>query len=119
MSDIASMIDPVKGHVSGAIFADRDVYEQELKTVWQKTWVFLAHDSMLPKKGDFLQTYIGEDPVIVVRNKEGGISAFLNQCRHRGMRICRADRGKATVSYTHLTLPTKSDECRSRWSPYH
>ena len=25
----------------------------------------------------------------------------------------------ATVSYTHLTLPTKEDECRSRWSPYH
>ena len=26
---------------------------------------------------------------------------------------------KGAVSYTHLTLPTKSDECRSRWSPYH
>ena len=25
----------------------------------------------------------------------------------------------SAVSYTHLTLPTKSDECRSRWSPYH
>ena len=25
----------------------------------------------------------------------------------------------ASVSYTHLTLPTKSDEWRSRWSPYH
>ena len=24
-----------------------------------------------------------------------------------------------TVSYTHLTLPTTSIECRSRWSPYH
>ena len=24
-----------------------------------------------------------------------------------------------SVSYTHLTLPTKEDECRSRWSPYH
>ena len=23
------------------------------------------------------------------------------------------------VSYTHLTLPTKFLECRSRWSPYH
>ena len=23
------------------------------------------------------------------------------------------------VSYTHLTLPTKAVECRSRWSPYH
>ena len=25
----------------------------------------------------------------------------------------------ATVSYTHLTLPTKNSPCRSRWSPYH
>ena len=25
----------------------------------------------------------------------------------------------AAVSYTHLTLPTKVDKCRSRWSPYH
>ena len=25
----------------------------------------------------------------------------------------------ATVSYTHLTLPTTLHECRSRWSPYH
>ena len=24
-----------------------------------------------------------------------------------------------TVSYTHLTLPTKDIRCRSRWSPYH
>ena len=23
------------------------------------------------------------------------------------------------VSYTHLTLPTKTHQCRSRWSPYH
>ena len=25
----------------------------------------------------------------------------------------------ATVSYTHLTLPTTQRSCRSRWSPYH
>ena len=24
-----------------------------------------------------------------------------------------------SVSYTHLTLPTKLEWCRSRWSPYH
>ena len=24
-----------------------------------------------------------------------------------------------TVSYTHLTLPTTLNSCRSRWSPYH
>ena len=26
---------------------------------------------------------------------------------------------EATVSYTHLTLPTTGSLCRSRWSPYH
>ena len=25
----------------------------------------------------------------------------------------------APVSYTHLTLPTNTVTCRSRWSPYH
>ena len=25
----------------------------------------------------------------------------------------------STVSYTHLTLPTRIYPCRSRWSPYH
>ena len=27
--------------------------------------------------------------------------------------------GHASVSYTHLTLPTRGSKCRSRWSPYH
>ena len=26
---------------------------------------------------------------------------------------------RAAVSYTHLTLPTILNQCRSRWSPYH
>ena len=30
-----------------------------------------------------------------------------------------SDAGAETVSYTHLTLPTNHDMCRSRWSPYH
>jgi phenylpropionate dioxygenase-like ring-hydroxylating dioxygenase large terminal subunit len=45
---------------------------------------------------------MGEDPVVVVRQKDASIAVFLNQCRHRGMRICRSDAGNAkafTCSY--------------------
>ena len=45
---------------------------------------------------------MAEDPVLVVRQADGSIRAFLNQCRHRGMRLCRADQGNArafTCSY--------------------
>ncbi|MGL1386257.1 Rieske 2Fe-2S domain-containing protein, partial [Vibrio parahaemolyticus] len=36
---------------------------------------------------------MGEDPVLVVRQKDGTISVMMNQCRHRGMKLCHADSG--------------------------
>ncbi len=38
---------------------------------------------------------MGEDPVILCRDSGGRIRAFLNMCRHRGNRVCRADSGNA------------------------
>ena len=40
---------------------------------------------------------MGEDPVLVVRDRAGKVGAFLNICRHRGNRLCRADNGNAAA----------------------
>ncbi|MES9537674.1 SRPBCC family protein [Actinomadura sp. NPDC000600] len=90
------------GIVPPAIYSDPELYQLELENVFGRSWLFLAHDSQLPKPGSFVQTYMAEDPVLVVRQRDGSVKAFLNQCRHRGMRICRADAGTAktfTCSY--------------------
>jgi phenylpropionate dioxygenase-like ring-hydroxylating dioxygenase large terminal subunit len=40
---------------------------------------------------------MGEDPILVVRDSAGQVHAFLNVCRHRGNRLCRADASNAAA----------------------
>jgi 3-phenylpropionate/trans-cinnamate dioxygenase subunit alpha len=102
MIDLDGIADIGNGLIPPTVYTDPDLYELELANVFGRSWLFLAHDSQLPKPGSFVQTYMGEDPVLVVRQRDGSVKAFLNQCRHRGMRICRFDAGTAktfTCSY--------------------
>ncbi len=97
MLDVKGLLDPATGRISRRIFIDNDIYEEELEKIFARCWGFLAHDSQIPNPGDFVSPYIGEDPILVVRDSRGKINAFLNTCRHRGMRVCRADQGNAAA----------------------
>lgn len=99
---LSELVDADRGYLNPEVYTDPAIYEQELERVFGRSWLFLAHESQLPKAGSFIQTYMGEDPVMVVRQRDGSVKAFLNQCRHRGMRICRSDEGTSkafTCSY--------------------
>ena len=97
LAEINTLIDADKGLISTRIFAEQEIYEQELQQIFARCWLFLCHESQIPMPGDFLTTYMGEDPVLVVRDRGGKINAFLNVCRHRGNRLCRADSGNAAA----------------------
>ena len=93
--DLASVYDEKAGTISPIVYADPAIYELELERIFSRSWLFIAHETQIPKAGDFLSTYMAEDPVIAVRQKDGSVRVFLNQCRHRGMKICRTDGGNA------------------------
>ncbi|MBV9120782.1 MAG: Rieske 2Fe-2S domain-containing protein [Chloroflexi bacterium] len=95
------------GIVSRRIFTDEAIYELERDRIFRQCWTFLGHDSMIPKAGDFISNYIGEDPVILWRGSSGQPRVFLNTCIHRGNKLCLFDSGHApalTCSYHGWTF---------------
>lgn len=93
--EYAKLIDSKAGWVDRRIFWDEEIYQAELEQIFARCWLFLAHDSQIPKKGDFVNTYMGEDNVLVVRQPDGSVQAFLNSCPHRGNRVSFSDSGNA------------------------
>lgn len=99
---IKSLFDEKAGWIDPRIYTDQGLYELEQEMIFGRSWLCVGHETHIRKPGDFLSTYMGEDPVVMARQKDGSIRVFLNQCRHRGMRLCREDEGNAkafTCSY--------------------
>jgi 3-phenylpropionate/trans-cinnamate dioxygenase alpha subunit len=93
MVDIESLVSADGSLVSRRLWFDEEVYRLEQERVFGRCWLFLGHESQIPKPGDFFTTTLGEAPVIVARGRKGEIHGHLNTCRHRGLRVCRSDSG--------------------------
>src|SRR5579862_8994254 len=85
------------GLVPLQIFNHREVYDLELRRIFARSWVFIAHEMEIPNAGDFVRRAIGEDPFICVRDDHGDVRVLLNSCRHRGTTLCRVDAGNTRV----------------------
>ena len=76
-------------------FTESSVLERERRAIFDHSWLFLGHESELQKPGDFITRRVAERPILVTRDKEGRLRAFLNACSHRGNMVCREKSGNA------------------------
>jgi benzoate/toluate 1,2-dioxygenase alpha subunit len=87
--------------IDRALFTDPDLFELEMKYIFEGTWIYLAHESQLPRPHDFFTTIMGRQPVVLMRNQAGEIGCFINACPHRGATVCLTKRGNQKI----LTCP--------------
>ncbi len=80
-----------------SIFTEESIFEEEMRRIFEGTWVYLAHESQFPNPGDFVTAPLGRQPVIVTRNKGGEVRAFINACAHRGAALCRTPTGSCST----------------------
>ncbi len=93
--DAAPWYDADRGVVlDRRIFTDPQIYQLELERIFARAWNFVCHESQLPEPGNFFTSYIGEEEVIAVRDRDGRVQVLLNSCPHRGNTVCRAEQGK-------------------------
>lgn len=65
-----------------------------MRAIFERGWVFVAHESQVSEPGDYKAISIGTQPVVVSRHKAGAIYVLLNRCRHRGSTVvCRSETG--------------------------
>lgn len=101
-----------RGEVPVALFGNEEIHRRELRNIFGRCWVFLAHESEIPANGDYVVRKIGEDKFVVVRDEQGAINVLFDACRHRGVQVCRADSGNTShfrCPYHGWTYNTKGD----------
>src|ERR1700740_3445827 len=86
--------DPAQGiyRCNREIFTDPELFELEMKYIFEGNWIYLAHESQIPNRNDYFTTTMGRQPVFIARNNDGDLNAFINACSHRGAMLCRHKR---------------------------
>lgn len=72
-----------------------EVHAAEIRRIWDRSWLWCAHETEIPEPGDFITRTVGGRPLLIVRSSDGAMRVFLNSCPHKGTLLARETRGSA------------------------
>jgi phenylpropionate dioxygenase-like ring-hydroxylating dioxygenase large terminal subunit len=75
------------------IYDNDEFFALEREAIFLRTWQLVGHVNELKQPGDFLRFDLLGESAIVLRDKQGGLQAFHNVCRHRAFRLLEGDSG--------------------------
>lgn len=96
-ADISAMVEPDRVHKR--CYTDQAIFDAEIERIFERTWIYVGHESQVKNVGDYYTTLIGRQPVIMVRAKDGKVNVVYNRCPHRGAMICADHSGNTGTTF--------------------
>ena len=84
-----------RDRVHGSLYTDPDIFAEELRKIWYRTWVYVGHESEVAQPNDYVRKKLGLQDVIMTRDRDGQLHLLLNRCAHRGNQVCDDAKGNS------------------------
>jgi choline monooxygenase len=78
-------------------YVDPAVLQVEQERIFRRFWQYVGRTEEIPEPGSYHTTRAGNVPVLLVRDREGVLRAFVNVCRHRGSIVCKGSGKRETL----------------------
>ncbi|MFT3820175.1 MAG: aromatic ring-hydroxylating dioxygenase subunit alpha [Rubrivivax sp.] len=72
-----------------------ELFALEMEHLFANCWVYVGHASQVPNAGDYYATTVGDQPVMMVRQADGGVKVLHNRCLHKGVKVVGDGAGHA------------------------
>jgi len=111
------------------VYTDPEIFRLEMQRIYGRAWIYVGHESQVPKAGDYHTTRIGDQDVVMVRGTDGRVKVLYNRCAHKGAKVV-ADGAGSTGKFfrcayhawtfkldgSHLAAPLKRGFESTRYS---
>jgi choline monooxygenase len=87
--------------IPAAWYTDPRIANLELQSVFSRNWQAVGRLAQLEKPGDYITATVANEPIVVVRGRDGKLRAFYNVCRHHAMTVMNEPCGHAE----HMRCP--------------
>jgi choline monooxygenase len=67
-----------------AWYSDVELLRRERALIFARSWQYGGRAAQVAEPGSYLATDAGGVPILVTRDRDGALRAFVNVCRHRG-----------------------------------
>ena len=85
------------GRIPFWVYSDPAVYKREMDVIFGgSSYNYIGLECEIPNPGDYRRSFIGDKPVIFVRDKSGKVNVVVNRCAHRGVKLCYEEHGNTS-----------------------